>query len=203
MRATDTTATLWAYWWQPREPSRTSWRELVKRARHSAALPTARRIADDRRTPATETLDMIAERAMRAALAEQWQRPFGAMQTLTVRHPLSSVSLLDKWLGLTRGPFPIGGDDATLNAAFTRFDTTARTLSDEAGPSMRFVMDWADVDGFTLSLHLGQSGNPLSPHFADFLAPHLAGETWPMPFTRAKVQAAAVSTLRIVPAVTP
>ena len=68
---------------------------------------------------------------------------------------------------------------------------------------MRFVMDWADVDGFTLSLHLGQSGNPLSPHFADFLAPHLAGETWPMPFTRAKVQAGAVSTLRIVPAATP
>jgi penicillin amidase len=100
----------------------------------------------------------------------------------------------------TPGPIPIGGDDATLDAAFARFDTTTRALHDEAGPSMRFVLDWADVDGFTLSRHLGQSGNPLSPHFADFLAPHLAGEAWPMPFTRAKVEARAVSTLRIVPA---
>ena len=89
------------------------------------------------------------------------------------------------------------GYDAKGNRIKT---TTTRTLADVAGPSMRFVMDWSDVDGFTLSRHLGQSGNPLSPHFADFLAPHLAGESWPMPFTRAKVEARAVQTLRIVPA---
>jgi penicillin amidase len=169
----------------------------------AALSDSAEAFADDRRTPARETLDEIAVRAMRSALAERWQRPFGAVQTLTVRHPLASVRLLDLWLGLTRGPLPVGGDDATLDAAFTAFDSTTRTLSDEAGPSMRFVLDWSDVDGFTLSRHLGQSGNPLSPHFADFLLPHLAGETWPMPFTRAKVQARAVSTLRLVPVNTP
>ena len=55
------------------------------------------------------------------------------------------------------------------------------------------------MDGFTLSRHLGQSGNPLSPHFADFLEPHLAGEPWPLPFTRARVEARTVSRLRMVP----
>ena len=204
MRAADTTATLWAYWWErlPRELFEDELGGDWPKARPltAAALSdSAEAFADDRRTPARETLDEIAVRAMRSALAEQWQRPFGAMQTLTVRHSLASVKWLDRWLGLTRGPLPMGGDDATLNAAFTSFDSTTRTLSDEAGPSMRFVMDWSDVDGFTLSRHLGQSGNPLSPHFADFLRPHLAGETWPMPFTRAKVQARAVSTLRLVP----
>ena len=204
LRTADTTATLWAHWWErlPRELFEDELAGDWTKARPltvAALSDSAEAFADDRRTPARETLDEIAVRAMRAALAEEWQRPFGAMQTLTVRHPLASVKLLDLWLGLTRGPLPVGGDDATLAAAFTAFDSTTRTLADQAGPSMRFVMDWSDVDGFTLSRHLGQSGNPLSPHFADFLLPHLAGETWPMPFTRAKVQARAVSTLRLAP----
>ena len=205
MRATDTTATLWAHWWErmPRELFEdelgADWTKA--RALTVAALAdSAEAFADDRRTAERETLDAIAARAMTAALREPWQRPFGAMQTLTVRHPLAMVPVLDRWLGLTRGPLAIGGDDATLNAAFVVFDTTTRTLRDEAGPSMRFVMDWADVDGFTLSRHLGQSGNPLSPHFDDFLLPHLAGETWPMPFTRAKVEARAASRLTLTPA---
>lgn len=205
MRASDTTATLFAYWWErmPRELFEDDLGADWLRARPltlAAISDSAGAFVDDRRTDERETLAALAARAMRHALAERWERPFGTMQTLTVRHPLASVAVLDRWLGLTRGPFPVGGDDATLNAAFAAFDTTTRTLADQAGPSMRFVMDWADVDGFTLSRHLGQSGNPLSPHFDDFLAPHLAGEPWPMPFTRAKVEARAVSTLRLVPA---
>ena len=205
LAVTDTAATLWAYWWHamPRELFEdelgADWPKAASLTL-AALSDSAEAFADDARTPDRETLEAIAVRAMRKALAERWQRPFGEMQTLTVRHPLASVAALDKWLGLTRGPIAIGGDDATLDAAFARFDTTTRALHDEAGPSMRFVLDWADVDGFTLSRHLGQSGNPLSPHFADFLEPHLAGEAWPMPFTRAKVEARAVTTLRIVPA---
>jgi penicillin G amidase len=200
----DVPATLWAYWWQrlPRELFEDElgddWARAVSLT-VAALSDSAGAFVDDVRTPERESLEMIATRAMRAALAEDWDRPFGAVQTLTVKHPLASVAVLDRWLGLTRGPVPIGGDDATLDAAFSRFDTATRTLHDEAGPSMRFVMDWADVDGFTLSRHLGQSGNPLSPHFSDFLAPHLAGEPWPMPFTRSKVEARTVKTLRLVP----
>jgi penicillin amidase len=65
---------------------------------------------------------------------------------------------------------------------------------------MRFALDWADIDGFTLSRHLGQSGNPLSPHFDDFLESHLTGEAWPMPFTRAAVAKQAVATWTLRPA---
>lgn len=200
----DTAATLWAYWWQavPRalfeDELGADWakaRELTV----AALSDSADAFADDIRTPARETRADVAARAMAVALAAPWQRPFGEVQTLTVKHPLAMVAALDTWLGLTRGPVPIGGDDATLDAAFTRFDSTTMTLHDEAGPSMRFVLDWADVDGFTLSRHLGQSGNPLSPHFADFLEPHLAGEPWPLPFTRARVEARTVSRLRMVP----
>lgn len=205
MTANDTVASLFAYWWArlPRELFEDELGEAWGKA--ATLVPavlsdSAAAFVDDARTATTESLDAISARAMRAALAEPWQRPFGAVQTLTIRHPLASVPALDRWLRLTRGPFPSGGDDATLNAAFVRFDTTTRTFHNEAGPSMRFVMDWADIDGFTLSRHLGQSGNPFSPHFDDFLAPHLAGEPWPLPFSRSRVESRAVNTLRLVPA---
>ncbi len=201
----DTTATLFAYWWErlPRElfedelgADWTKARTLVP----AVLSDSAGAFVDDRRTDHAESDTAIAARAMRAALAEDWEQPFGAVQTLTIRHPLASVPALERWLRLTRGPFPSAGDDATLNAAFVRFDTATKRWHNEAGPSMRFVLDWADIDGFTLSRHLGQSGNPLSPHFDDFLEPHLAGTPWPMPFTRAKVEARAVNTLRLEPA---
>lgn len=165
----------------------------------AALEDTTHSFTDDGHTLMRETREDLAARAMRHALSEPWTRPLGAMQTLTVRHPLAQVAALDRFLRLTRGPFPIGGDDATLNASFTVFDTTTRTLAVTTGPSMRYVLDWADVDGFTLSRHLGQSGNPFSPHFDDFLAPHLAGEPWPMPITRERVLARTVSTLRLMP----
>ena len=205
MRASDTTATLFAYWWErlPRELFADELGAEWLRARPlviAALEDTTHSFIDDGHTLQVESREQIAARALDHALTEPWQRPFGAMQTLTVRHPLAQVAVLDRWLGLTRGPLPLGGDDATLNASFTVFDTITRTLAVTTGPSMRYVMDWADVDGFTMSRHLGQSGNPLSPHFDDFLAPHLAGEPWPMPITRERVLARAVSTLRLVPA---
>jgi penicillin G amidase len=205
MRAADTTATLFAYWWErlPRELFEDELGDEHARARPltiAAIEDSARAFVDDVRTPARESLGEIAARAMRHALAERWERPLGAVQTLTVRHPLAQAPMLDRWLRLSRGPFPAGGDEATLNSAFVAFDSTTRSFAATVGPSMRFVMDWADVDGFTLSRHLGQSGNPFSPHFDDFLAPHLAGETWPMPITRARVLERTARTLRLAPA---
>lgn len=208
MRATDTTATLFAYWWE-RLPQELFADELGgewTRARPltiAAMEDSAQHYVDDAHTLRKESLAQIATRAMQHALTQDWKRQFGRMQSLTVRHPFAQTPLLNRFLKLSRGPFPMGGDDATLNATFTVFDTTTRTLSATTGPSMRFVLDWADVDGFSLSRHLGQSGNPLSRHFDDFLQPHLQGEGWPMPISRDRVLARAVSTLRLLPTAVP
>ena len=43
-------------------------------------------------------------------------------------------------------------------------------LSHVHGPSLRFLMDFADPDGALFAIAGGQSGNPLSPHFSDGLA---------------------------------
>jgi len=46
---------------------------------------------------------------------------------------------------------------------------------------------------------VGQSGHPASPHFADLLELWARGDHHPMPFTRAAVEAAGESTLRLLP----
>jgi acyl-homoserine lactone acylase PvdQ len=111
-------------------------------------------------------------------------------------HPLSRVKL---FRFLNRGPFPAWGDPGTLNANFYSYHHDSKSFRAHVGPSMRFVLDWSDVDAFTLTGALGQSGNPLSPHYDDFLPMMLRGEPWNVPFSREKVFAKKTSQLTITP----
>jgi penicillin amidase len=142
--------------------------------------------------------EAAAEQALDDALRGP-RRPLGAIQTLTVAHPLARAGLLNRWLDLDRGPMPIGGGPGALNVTYHRWNPANEQLSAAAGASMRFVMDWADIDGFSLNLALGQSGHPLSPHFDDFLADWRAGAAWTVPWTDASVDDATVSTLELQP----
>lgn len=125
--------------------------------------------------------------------------PLGRIQQLTIRHPLARNPLIDRWLGLTRGPLPVGGDAGSPNVAYVSFDPDSGRLAMRAGASMRYVMDWADVDRFSLNLTLGQSGNPFSPHFDDFLNDWRSGRPWTVPWGRATVEARAQSRLEFRP----
>ncbi|HUP61411.1 MAG TPA: penicillin acylase family protein [Thermoanaerobaculia bacterium] len=154
---------------------------------------------DDRRTPQVESLRDISARAMREAVTIASDRTWGEASTLTVQHPLARVKLLDWWLKLNRGPQPAPGDNGTLNANFFSFREEKKEFHSRLGPSMRFVLDWSDVDAFTLNGALGQSGNPFSPHYDDFLDMMRRGEEWNVPFTKEKVYAKKASLLRLVP----
>lgn len=161
------------------------------------ALTTGSPVLDDKRTPRVETRDDVAKRAMAEARTIANGRTWGEANTLLVRHPLSRVKALDWWLRLNRGPLPAPGDPGTLNANFHSFDEKSKTFRSAIGPSMRFVLDWADVDAFTLTGALGQSGNPFSPHYADFLPLVRRGEAWTVPFSREKVFAEKAAVLRL------
>ena len=136
---------------------------------------------------------------MKRAISTAGNRTYGELSTLTVSHPLSSVRLLDRWLRLSRGPVPVGGDAGSLNANFNGWDEKTREFRSQIGPSMRFVLDWSDPDSFTINGALGQSGNPLSPHYDDFFLPSLRGERWTLPFSREKQRASEVARLHLVP----
>lgn len=156
-------------------------------------------LIDDRRTAEVEGADDISGRALSRALEEAAGRPLGEVQALTIRHPLAASRLMDVLFRLTRGPFPLGGDATTLDASYRRYDPATGRFDVVVGPSMRYVLDWARPDQFSISLPLGESGNPLSPHFDDFLTSLNAGEGWTVPVTRDSVYARAVSVLRLVP----
>jgi penicillin amidase len=156
-------------------------------------------VIDDRRTAERETANDISARAMAQALAVVGTKSYGEMSTLTVAHPLARVELLDRWLSLSRGPLPLGGDPGTLNANFNGYDDDARAFHARMGASMRFVLDWSDVDAFSIALAFGQSGNPFSPHYDDFFAPSLRGEGWNVPYAKARAEERAVARMKLVP----
>lgn len=145
---------------------------------------------------ATMPREQAAERALEDVL-KHGIRPLGAMQTLTIAHPLARAGLLDAWLDLSRGPIPIGGGPGSLNVTYHSFDADRVHLTARAGASMRFVMDWSDPDAFTLNLTLGQSGHPLSQHFDDQLEDFLTGTPWTVPFERTHVERQSRSRLEL------
>jgi len=194
-------AGLFARWWGflPRalfaseDPERPDWR-LLRPVMDSWLLHS-----DERPDLAVRDRDEAALIALDDAL-RAGARPLGFIQTLHIRHPLAEAGILDRWLGLSRGPFPFGGDAASLNANFAQFSTETATWRSRAGASMRYTLDWADPDAFTLNLALGQSGNPFSPHFDSFLFEFLNGEPWTVPWSLEKVREQAASRLVLAPA---
>lgn len=195
-------AALFAAWWR-RMPRAVFEDELgadwdTGRVLLEEALTTGIAV-DDKRTPRFETLQDLSKRAMEEAKVIANGRTWGEACTLLVKHPLARVKVLDRLLKLNRGPFPAWGDPGTLNANFYSYHDDSKSFRAHIGPSMRFVLDWSDVDAFTLTGALGQSGNPFSPHYDDFLPMMFSGEPWNVPFTRAKVLARATSTLTLTP----
>ena len=196
MRAESDIAGLFALWWQ----------FLPRHLFAASALGDwrfGRTLLDDWMMKPPEAFELAGtdrDEAAKRALDDVLRRgirPLGAVQTLTIAHPLAQSGLLDAWLDLTRGPIPIGGDPGSLNVTYHAFSEERMHLSARAGASMRFVMDWADPDAFTLNLTLGQSGHPLGRHFDDQLEDFLTGTPWTVPFSREAVEAGTVSTLRL------
>ncbi len=148
--------------------------------------PTAA-ILRDADSPWWEGLDRV--RVLRDALGEamwqctnrlgadpaQWQ--WGDLHGLVLPHPLSQVRILKSLFGI--GPLPTGGDGLTVNNG-TYFYRDPFTHA--SGPGLRFVCNLADFADSWIITCSGQSGNPLSPHYADQAPLWLQGIYQPMVF---------------------
>ena len=107
--------------------------------------------------------------------------------------------ILDYWLDLNRGPFPASGDEGSLNQNFTVWNKETKEFDQIVGASMRFVIDWGNVEGFTIQTNLGQSGNPFSPYYDNFLSDWRSGKRWVVPFEKKNVYAKKNSLLTLIP----
>ncbi len=146
--------------------------------------PDPRRIVEAALGEAVRTL---RQRAGVDSTAWGW----GRLRPLRLRHVLGASRPLDRLLNV--GPIPLGGDSNTVSQAGVR--PLDPFTNPAAIPNHRTVIDLDDPERSRYVLAGGQSGNPLSPHYADLLEPWQRGAGVPIPWSRAAVLAATVETL--------
>ena len=96
-----------------------------------------------------------------------------------------------------RGPYAVGGGASVVNATGWDLGTSYATTT---VPSMRMVVDLADLDASTWIHLTGASGHAFDEHYIDQTAAWAAGVQKPWAFSPAAVDAATRHTLVLVPA---
>jgi penicillin amidase len=97
--------------------------------------------------------------------AADWK--WGMLHRLHFRHPVfRNVPLLRDWLDPN---LATDGDMYTINRGVPAEIRDPLEFPDVHGPTMRIVVDLADPTQARATLAGGQSGNPLSEHYADWL----------------------------------
>lgn len=198
-------AALFVYWWEflPKftfeDDLGEDWRKGIS-IRDIVLTYQVQDIVDDRWTPGRiETLAELSAMTLKKVLPMVKEKTLGDISAFRVKHPFSEVKILDFWLRLNRGPFLLPGDKGTINVNWTGYDENTGKFYTIEGPSMRYILDWSDIDSFTIHTNLGQSGNPFSPHYDDFLDVWRKGERWVVPFTKDGVYAQKTSLLQLKP----
>lgn len=120
---------------------------------------------------------------------------WGRLRPLTLRHPVGERALLNRVFNI--GPFPWGGDANTVSQAAV--DPAEPTDNPFYIASLRMVVELGNWDNSRFILPSGQSGNPLSPHYDDFLPLWQHGEGVPIAWSPAKVDEAVKYDLHLVP----
>ncbi|MFC0410434.1 penicillin acylase family protein [Roseomonas elaeocarpi] len=116
---------------------------------------------------------------------------WGAAHVARFEHPLlKALPLLGR---LTTIAVATPGDDQTVNRGGTTED-----FADVHGAGLRLVADLSDTDGLLAVTATGQSGNPLSGHWADLTPRWVRGQ-----FLRLGLQAEAVERLHLRPSAAP
>jgi penicillin amidase len=146
----------------------------------------------------SEMAEALAQ-AVRTLRAEHGNRvegwAWGRVRPLTLEHPLGARPPLDKVFNL--GPFAWGGDACTVaQSAVVLADPTANSFF---VASLRMAVDVGAWEESRYILPSGQSGNPLSPHYADQFPLWQRGEGIPIAWSAESVQQATHTVLRLVP----
>jgi penicillin amidase len=113
--------------------------------------------------------------------------PWGQQTEQDVRHPIfGRIPGLSYWA--SAGRMAQSGNGYTVKQVGPLF-----------GPSERMTVDFGNLDGSTLNLVNGQSGQLFSPHFNDQWRSWYQGTSFPLPFSESAVGAARRHTLTLQP----
>ncbi|MGB3829760.1 MAG: penicillin acylase family protein [Ornithinimicrobium sp.] len=163
---------------------------------------------DDQRTPGVvESRDTVLRQALIDARLQltadiskdpsDWQ--WGRLHELTARHQVlgddPTPDIVQSVFNL--GPFPMPGGSSLVNA--NNWDAATGDFDVTSAPSMRMVVDLADLDNSVWINQGGNSGHAFHRNYGDQMQPWIDGETYPWPHSRPAVQDAAKFTLSLVP----
>ena len=152
---------------------------------------------DNKLTPnITEGKNEILRQALVAARLElttelgkdpsKWQ--WGKLHRVTLEHRVLGGETVPgpvRWL-VNDGPYDLPGGSAIVNA--NAWDAS-KGYTVTAAPSMRMVVDLADLDASTWINQTGTSGHPASDHYSDQAQDWAAGIQRPWPFSEDAVRA--------------
>jgi len=140
-------------------------------------------------------LDRAAARLVAHVGPDRSRWAWGEARPLRLLHAFGTQRPLDRMLNL--GPVPLGGDANTVaQAGVLPLDPLGNPA---AIANHRMVIDLGDVERSRFVLAGGQSGNPLSPRYADLFNLWQAGEGVPIAFGHEAVVAATVDELLLRP----
>jgi penicillin G amidase len=101
---------------------------------------------------------------------------WGELHRVKFRHPLGFVEALDKTFNI--GPYPVGGDQTTINNTEYRFESFLKNGDFDAvvGASMRMIVDLSDIEHPLMINSSGQSGQPVEDNYSAESRKWLYGE---------------------------
>ena len=123
----------------------------------------------------------------------QWQ--WGKLHHNLMEHPLAAAVDDATRAKLNVGPLPTHGGAYSPNQSTYRSSDFQQTN----GPSFRVVVDVGNWDNSRAVNSPGQSGDPDSPHYRDLADKWLKGEYFPLLYSRAAVEKAAVERISLQP----
>lgn len=163
---------------------------------------------DDKSTVAVvESRDQVLTEALTSARQDltvelgkdtsDWE--WGTLHQLRLEHLVLGGSGVPAPVAAYMNPPPVkvGGGSSIVNA--TAWDAASGSFDVTSGPSMRMVVDLADLDASTWVVVTGTSAHPASEHYQDQLDAWATGETFPWPFSAEAVEAAQVDELTLTP----
>ncbi len=162
---------------------------------------------DNIHTLDVETRDQIFAQALNDAYdlvvkmqgkdMRKWR--WGAVHTATFRNQtlgMSGIGLVERIFN--RGPYETAGGAAIVNATSWTTDPD-HLFQVRALPSMRMIVDLADLNRSLTTNTTGQSGHPYHPHYADQIDQWRLIQYAPMFWDRAQLEAKAEGTLILSP----
>lgn len=165
-------------------------------------IPTSR-FSPNSKDGAIQIRDRILLTSLAAAYAEaekllgpdikKWQ--WGRLHTSMPEHPLAEFVEGELKAKLQPGPYPTGGSSYTPNQSAYRASDFRLT----SGPSFRMVLDIGNWDNSKAVNYPGQSGDPYSSHYRDMVEMWSKGDYVPLLYSRAEIEKATESRIRLMP----